>query len=264
MEPENTQTDNQPSFAVPEEYKDRGWAGKIASQDDLWKGYDNAQSMLGKRPAGIPQNDAPQEEWEKFYQVARPESADKYQFSNIEGIPDTVDMTKLKGMASQIAYDIGLTPRQADDLLKNYMKLEMASHSEKSKDLDAKYDTIMKEHFGDDVQAAQNNVIEFAKQLVPESLREGFGKVEDPLALAAIASLAKGAKAEIERIKAEYGAEGKLTSGHQSTGSDLTNVRTELAKLRTSPATRDPFHADHKANLRRIEELSAEVQRALK
>jgi hypothetical protein len=61
-------------FSIPESYQDRGWAKDIKSQEDLWKLTDNAQSLIGKRPAGIPTADAPQEEWDKFYQaLGRPE-----------------------------------------------------------------------------------------------------------------------------------------------------------------------------------------------
>ena len=41
-------------FSVPEAYKDAGWAQNIKSPDDLWGQFANAQSLIGKRPAGIP------------------------------------------------------------------------------------------------------------------------------------------------------------------------------------------------------------------
>ena len=81
-------------FSIPDKYKDAGWAKDIKSSEDLWKMNANAQSLIGKRPAGIPSNDASEEEWEKFYNtLGRPEEPSAYKFSDIEGLPEGVDLT---------------------------------------------------------------------------------------------------------------------------------------------------------------------------
>ena len=45
--------DNQPAksaeFTIPETYKDKSWTKNIKSQEDLFKSYDNAQSLIGKK-----------------------------------------------------------------------------------------------------------------------------------------------------------------------------------------------------------------------
>jgi len=163
----------QTNFSVPQEYADRGWAEKIKSPEDLWKGYDNAQSLLGKRPAGVPQPDAPDEEWDKFYAAAgRPESPDKYTLSDVEGTPEGVDLTPYKQKASAILHAAGLNPKQADRVWKQYVQEELKSTTEgkakyeaKQKELDAQFDALTKEHFGDKFESANATAIEMAKNL---------------------------------------------------------------------------------------------------
>ncbi len=261
------------SFAVPDAYKDRGYVEKIKSTDDLWKAYDNSQSLLGKRPAGIPANDAPQAEWDKFYQAAgRPESPDKYALPEIEGLPEGIDLTETKQSAMQLMHKAGLTQKQAEALWKDYVGLEMGAlekhkttSEQQKKALDAEFDTITKEHFGGDFEAAQKITTEMVSKYVPEALRASFSDLGDnPKALAAVAALAKSAHAEIERVKKEYGAEGKITSGEQAAAQDIMAVRKELAALRTSKEARDFLDPKHKETMARIQELGGIVDRSFK
>lgn len=261
----------QPSndFSVPEAYQNRGWVEKIKSPDDLWKTLDNAQSMLGKRPAGIPAHDAPAEEWEKFYSVSRPESPDKYELSDIDNMPEGVDLADTKTKAQQIMHKAGLTPKQANDLWREYMSGELDTLNQtkeqqaaKQAELDKEFDDLTKKHFGDDFESVQKVAHEMVSQYVPEELRGAYAELSDnPKALAAFAAAMKGAHDEIAKVKKEYGAEGQITTGDQAASESIEEIRKELAGLRTSVEARDPFHADHKKTTARIAELSSKVGR---
>jgi hypothetical protein len=265
-EPSQPQANN---FAVPEAYKDRGWAAKVKSQDDVFKLVDNQDQLIGKRPAGIPAPDAPQEEWDKFYQAARPESPDKYTLPDIEGLPEGVDLTESKKTAMDLMHKAGLTNKQAADLWKEYIGTELKSaqgqkeaQAAKQAEIDAEFDKITKEHFGDKFDDVQKMTIEMVNEFVPESLRSAYAELSDnPKALAAMAALAKGANDKIAKVVAEYGAEGKLGSGNQVAAQDIETVRKELASLRTSKDARDPFSPNNKTVNARIQELSGIVEK---
>jgi hypothetical protein len=266
-------TDQNNSFSIPETYKDRGWVEKIKSPDDLWKTLDNAQSLLGKRPAGIPANDAPPEEWERFYQAAgRPETPDKYELKDPEGIPEGLDITEAKQRALGLMHKSGLTQRQAENLWKEYMGLELEiikkegeTTAARQAELDKEFDEITKKHFGDNFEETSKAAIDFAASIVPDDLRGVPGElVDNPKALAYIAALAKGARDKIAAIEKEYGKEGSLTSGNQASTESIEDIRKELAALRTSKESRDPLHPDFKKNGERIAELSARVDRFYK
>ena len=269
QESQSQASDQQPpseTFAVPDAYKDRGWVEKIKSPDDLWKMTDNAQSLLGKRPAGIPANDAPQEEWDKFYQAARPESPDKYAFSDIEGLPEGVDLTSYKSEAQKAMHKAGLTQRQADALWKEYVGLEMGAVKTSQEGLDKRFDEVAAKVLGDKLGPAQTIAQEAIKTYVSEELRTSFAN--NPDGMVAMIELANGYEgkiaekdAEIERIKTEYGAEGKLPSGEQASSTDIAETVAKLSKLRLSPEAQDFTKPGHKKAMDDIAALQAIVAR---
>ncbi len=90
----------------------------------LAKSYVAAQKFVGGS-VRVPKDDAPQEEWDKFYgKLGRPESADGYQFP----IPDVdleAPLTKhILGTFKKTAHGLGLTPRQAQGIALAYVDME--------------------------------------------------------------------------------------------------------------------------------------------
>lgn len=257
----------QPAFAVPDAYKDRGWVEKVKSPDDLWKTLDNAQSLLGKRPAGIPANDAPQEEWDKFYQAARPESPDKYVLSDIEGLPEGLDLAPHKASAQKLMYEAGLTPKQADALWKQYIGLELGAaaknQEEAAADLDKRYDETLTKTFGDKRETSEKVAQDMINDFVPEGLRENVkALVKDPEAMVGMIALANGLHAELERVKKEYGAEGKLPDGgDRPPAEDISETVAKLSKLRLSAEAQDFTKPGHKKAMDEIAALQAVVAR---
>lgn len=256
------------NFAVPQEYSDRGWAEKIKSPDDLWKAFDNAQSLLGKRPAGIPQIDAPDEEWDKFYAAAgRPESPDKYQLPDkIDGLPDGIDLSPFKEKASSILHAAGLNQKQAERVWKQYISEELktaqeskAKYEQTQKEMDAEFDKLSKELFGDKYDTATAAAQELIKASVPEQMRSFIAEAPPKTQVALIAAL-NFAKTQIDEIKKKYGAEASITSGQQASGQSIEDTRKELAALRTSQPAKDFLHPEHKKTMARINELVPIVQ----
>jgi hypothetical protein len=259
-----------PSFAVPEPYQSKDWAKGIKSADDLWKLTDNAQSLIGKRPAGIPAADAPDAEWNKFYDaLGRPESPDKYQFSDIEGIPEGLDLGGIKQKAAQILHEAGIPQKQADKVFQKFIAAELEaagktkeSWEAKQKELDAEFDKLAKDTFGDKYDSAAKAAQDLIVKYVPEGIRGAYEEVsQNPKALTAVIAALNGAHQEIAEIKRKYGAEDKLNSGTQTASASIDDVRKELAQLRTSQAARDFTHIDNKKTMARIDELAGMVQR---
>jgi hypothetical protein len=269
------QTESQPSqqsqpssFAVPETYATKDWAKGIKTADDLWKLTDNAQSLIGKRPAGVPAPDAPDAEWDKFYAAAgRPEKADGYKLSDVEGLPEGLDLAPYKEKASSILHGAGLNQKQADKVWQMFIKAEMESANgnsakitENQAAIDKEFDAVVKEHFGDKYDEVSKTALDFVNKHVPEGLRAAYSGISDnPKALAAMMAAMNAAHNEIEKVKKEYGVEGKITSGDQSAANNIDDVRKELAQLRTSKEAKDFLNPEHKKTMARIKELEPVV-----
>ncbi len=228
-------------FKVPEAYASKPWVEKIKSQDDVWKTLDNAQSLIGKKTQIVPGEGATEEDWNNFYKtIGRPEDAKGYQFKPIEGLPEGTDLAPIQEKASTIFHKAGLTPKQAETVWDMYIKDELdtvskttADGKEKEAALDKEFDEVVKNQFGDKYDTASKNAQDMINQYVPESLRSAYGDLADkPKALAAVIKALDAAHGEIDRVKKEYGKEGKLTSGDQSTGESATEVLQELTNLR--------------------------------
>jgi hypothetical protein len=210
--------------------------------------------------------DAPEEEWEKFYNAAgRPEKPDLYKFSDIDGVQDKEALQQSQKIAADIMHKAGLNQKQADAVWKLYVQTEaenLKQQQGKAAELDKEFEQIAQKHFGDryaDAEAALHGMI---KQYVPEELRVGVdGIVDNPKMLAAFMAIANGAAADIAKIKTEYGAEGKMQTGGQSAGASIEDTRRELAALRSSREAQDFTNPKHKETIARIAELSAAVKR---
>jgi len=137
---DNTTT---PTFAPPEEYKEKGWAKNIKSVDDLWKNHSNSQELIGKKTIGIPDENSTPDQIQEYYSKTRPENAEVYTFPE-----DTTD--EEKALYSKAFFDNGVSQAQAEGILK-----EHSDNIAKQKEIlfsPAGMDKVFKESFGDDTE----------------------------------------------------------------------------------------------------------------
>lgn len=102
----------------------------------LVKSFVEAQKMIGGS-VRIPKDDAPPEEWEKFYsKVGRPESPDKYEIAK-PNLPEGMawDEDLVKSM-SATAHKLGLTKKQLNGLLESYNGHQAEKFNKFSLDVD--------------------------------------------------------------------------------------------------------------------------------
>lgn len=277
-QPQISENQNQ-QFSVPEAYKDAGWAQNIKSSDDLWGQFANAQTLIGKRPAGIPTADAPDAEWDKFHSLMRPESPDKYTLSDVDGIPEGLDLAPYKQSALKMFHEAGLNSKQADKLWKMYVGSEVesvkgaeAKTAEAKAALDKEFDELTAKLWGDKYKDVEAKSLETIKSAVPDELKDAIPYIaENPKALAATIKLVEHAesqaaqlRAEIADVKKKYGVEDKLNSGAQTGGTSKDDVVRNLTELNMKVRGLDPFSPERKQVMSDIEELRGRLARMLK
>jgi hypothetical protein len=264
-----TQQTQQSSFVIPQEYQGAGWVEKVKSVDDLWKTTANAQSLLGKRPAGIPTDDAPDEEWNKYYQaLGRPESPDKYDLGKFDGLPEGTDLSAYEAKFKQIAHETGLSPKQAQKAWQKYIGLEMESvnqskqqAAEQQAKLDKEFADLSGKLFGDQFDSYSKQAQEFLNKALPDELKPVVAELEgNPRALAAFIQLTKYANDEMAAVRQKYGAEDKLASGKQSAGMNEGEIRQALVTAKMKAAAVPLFSPEARQLEEEINRLRSSLQ----
>lgn len=275
LKPDSGQSVSHETFKVPDAYAGKPWVEKIKSNDDVWKTLDNAQSLIGKKTNPVPGENATAEEIANFNKLLGvPEDAKGYQFKAIENLPEGVDLSPYQEKASAIFHKAGLTPKQAQAVWDEYIKDELetanqqgAASKEQQAALDKEFDEITKAEFGDKYDEAAKSAQELINQYVPDTLKTAYGELADkPKALAAVIKALSSAHEEIAKVKAEFGAEGKLSSGEGSGGQNAEEVLKELTDLRVAVSKMDAWNDNEKkkAGMEKIKELETQYRSMVK
>jgi len=107
-------------FKLPDEYKDKPWAAKVKSQDDLYKQIDNLTTLVGKKSVVPNLKEASPEDKEAFYAQMRGKDAAEYQIPNTTSVPIPADT---QPEVARLFMENGISPVQAEPFLKGYLAL---------------------------------------------------------------------------------------------------------------------------------------------
>lgn len=197
------------SFTIPDEYKDKAWAKNIKSEQDLYKSYDNAQSLIGKKTIGLPDwNDDKQVE--DYYNKIRPESYE------LDGVDESE-----KGAYSELFKKSGLSQKQVNTILSEFKgivepKIE-ANYGAKS------LEKILTEEFKDKEMLRQ-----MSKEAVDIFGKEFFDSQE--VSNNAIVQIYKG----LAKIKQQYGVNelnANVSAEHGSTNMTIAELDSKIDAL---------------------------------
>lgn len=244
---------------VPEEYRNKGYMSKIKDIPTLFKSFDSAQELIGKRPAGVPHVDAPQEEWNQFYKtLGRPDTPDGYEVKLPE-LPEGLKSSdeQLKSFKEK-AYELGLTPKQAQALIEfdvERQKGVLASINESQnvsqKQLDDEFDKLSAKVFGDRADSAIKNTKKLLGQYVPQEFADKI-KDLDNNSLIALTSVLDG-------ITRDFISEDHTFRGDNRVPTSKEDLLKEAHNLMTSEAYRTPFHVDHDSTYKRVQDIYQQV-----
>lgn len=141
-----TQVESGNGFNLPDAYKDKGWAKNIKSIEDLAKAHDNAQSLIGKKTIGIPEDWNDEKSREEFLSKVRPKTAEDYA---IETKPEI----------KEACYKFGLSPFQAEGLAKSMQEISAVEFSKEG------FEKEMSGVFGGDTATAAKSA-QYIKQVL--------------------------------------------------------------------------------------------------
>lgn len=259
---------------VPPEYKDAAYVQGILKSEnptaELWKQFAGLQQVLGRRPAGMPADDAPDEVWQRWAEAVAPKDVSAYGTITPELPEDKTHLKDLLGSAyspellrsvTEAARRAGISKKQFSDIVKplNEFNIQQAEafHQAQIQEIEAMEqdcDKLFTEAFGLDKMKVHEEGKAFFKEHLPNGLQKHLDKLPNE-ALVLISGLAYS-------MKQKYGREDSLprggTSG-SSTAEDPLSLKSEISKLMSLPEyqnTRDP---GHQATMRQVRALQTKL-----
>lgn len=127
-------------FKLPEEYKDKPWAAKVKSEEDLYKQIDNLTTLAGKKNA-YPSDDATPEEWDKYFEGLRPESKDSYDFGENNQMPEQAEAFQ------DMLFEANISGKQAEKLIPKFQAWQKNLVDQETSE--AGFEEIMTGKFGE-------------------------------------------------------------------------------------------------------------------
>lgn len=230
------------------EYLDKPYMQAIDSPEKLFKEFDNAQNLIGKK-FSIPGPDASDKEHDEYLDLIRPKDKGVYKLSDSH-LPDNLKGFHPEGFDDKIIdlfQQAALTPKQATILSEGYDKLmldfngqALASYAEIQKANainDADYNALADKTWGAERETVQNTARALLQQFTPQEFKPALDKLSNEN-LVIMASVLKG-------ISDKYISQDDLNilrgSGRSTQSLDQlkTEAQTKMATL-MSMDTMDP------------------------
>lgn len=221
-----TPENNPPTFAVPETYKDKGWAGKVKSMDDVFKLVDNLDGLAGKKMVVPDLEKCSEAEIKEFTDSLRGQTkVEDYKF------PEGSDSGFTKEVA-QAFHDVGIPASLGNKVIEKYVGIaqKIAESNVSKEGLEGEW----KKSFGDNYQESAGKTTNIIKEHLSVDDKKLFESLpNDTLGL--VYRLANS-------MRTAYGANESGKAGeNQGTGrgTDIEatrkSLRTQIADMKTHP-----------------------------
>jgi len=236
---ENLKQEQQPidiKNLIPAEFKDKPYLKDVDSVEKLFKKLDGAEKLIGQKPFSIPQDNAPEDVWNEFYDKAgRPKKPEEYEL-NIENDKD------FENFLRNVSYETGLSNRQAkilNEKFNNFILEKVNYEKQQQEELDKEFDKLAVETYGKE----QDKVIEVAKNLLqahaPEKFKEHINSLDNKT-LVALSGV-------LYDIHQKYMKEDNLLSnGGGSAPITAAERSARVLELTKHPAFNNPQHPEHR------------------
>lgn len=180
------QVQDGPPEYIPSKYWDP--TTKSPKLEDLGRGYQNLEKLLGREKVPVPTADDDAEGWERWYAASgRPEAPDKYEFKRPEKLPDGLDYDEdTEKEFRQWAHINGLNKKQAGALYEGFVKRQVdrqQAYQVHQQQARATVEADMRREFGAQYEGALANAkAAMAKFADPDYLRylDESGRGNDP------------------------------------------------------------------------------------
>lgn len=134
-----------PEYKLPDAFKDKPWASKIKSEEDLFKQLDNLTAAVGKKQVTPDFETATPKELSDYADQVRG-TADREEYRGQVTVPENVDPAEAN-FYKDLVFDLGVNPKVATPVIERMSNIIEAKKAELSSA--EGFATEMKTRFGD-------------------------------------------------------------------------------------------------------------------
>jgi len=235
---------------IPEEYRNDTSFKDYKNLNDIFKTYKEQEKANSKAVAFVPDEKAPKEQWDKFYnKIGRPEAPDKYSLPEKQ-LPEGYQRNEeyIKNV-QQMAHSVGLRPEQFNILFNILEEAGIEQHN-KQLELDKDFDSKLDKFFGEKKDEHLTNAINIASKYLPEELKSVLEK-NDNIGLTALAVVLKG-------IHEDYIKSDTITDINKG-GLSMDDKKAEYFKIREDISKLDQFSSEYQRLASRKIQLAGEM-----
>jgi len=259
--PAYTPPDLNMAEALPPEHRDKPFF-KDKSFGDVITEHVNLQSLMGQRPAGIPGDDASDEDWNKFLGAVKPKSVDEY------GFPET-DFSKAgkrnEGYETAIrtmANEVGVPKRQFGkfvELIEQHLTTADTAGTTQTADQKAARETefegLMDKAYPQNKQAVIDRTKKMMAESVAPEMKEKVSEVLKDMSNENLFALT----AVLDGVYTKHIKEDTPPGDGDNVSGDATSLMTEMQKIQASPEYSDFRLPGHDAAKARVPELAKQI-----
>lgn len=259
--PDYTPPDINMAEAIPPEHRDKPFF-KDKSFGDVITEHVNLQSLMGQRPAGIPAENASDEEWGKFLGAIKPKSVDEYGFPETEfskaGKRDANYETAIRTMANEIAVPKRQFPKFVEMIEQHLTNADTAGTTqteEQKATRETEFEGLMDKAYPQDKQAVIDRTKKLMVESVDPAMKEKVGEVLKEVSNETLFVLTAVLDGVYKKHIAEDGPPGSI----DNPSGDAASLMAEMQKIQASPEYSDFRHPGHDAAKARVPELANQI-----
>lgn len=217
-------------FALPDAYKDKSWAAKVKSQDDVYKLVDNLNGLVGKKSVPFDYDSADEEAIKAHHASLAPKDLSAYGFASSD---DPVSKLIAESFASN-----GITGHQGKAIVSSLAPMLQEMETKRSAELydGEKYAAMSKAAFGDSYEesikavnkALVDNVPKEVGMIIDEMPNEQRHAVD-----VAVSKIAASYEAKLADMAKKYGITESGAQAGGGQGSAAVDKATAQKELRS-------------------------------
>lgn len=241
---------------IPEAYKAKPYMANIKSSDELYKQFDNAQSLIGA--PRIPKEGADKADWDKFYDgLGRPEKPEGY---SLFTDTDTEQVKKVNTELQNVFHEVGLSKNQVEKISGKYKEIVTGIATEQGQNTEkynADFKAATEKIFGDDQEGSVEVATKLVDKYAPEAVKKELTSLS-PEAMAAVAAVLKGVSDEY--ITTDDIAKIKGGTGGGSSATTRDELRAEMREIMGSKEfTNSLDQTTQKATAEKVQAIAKKI-----